>query len=516
MSAHLRFVSLMVLLNLCSTIACADDSIVRTHSGSVRGALDNGVIVFKGIPFAAPPIGNLRWRPPESAVPWREVLPADSFKPQCMQVGPPLPTMPVEPVSEDCLYLNVWTPQRRIRGGHPVMVFVHGGQFKRGSPSTPLYWGGTLARTHSVVIINVAYRVGALGFLVHPGLSAESSHHVSGNYGLLDLIAALQWVRSNATAFGGDPRNVTVFGQSAGAWAINKLMVSPLARGLFDRAIAQSGGDMGPTRTPEGMAVLEDAERSGVAFAATFGATSIAELRRTPAEEIAKSTFDGIPEIPHSNAALPVIDGYVIPADTYSLYAAGRQARVPLLLGYNEAEGSMAQQPVEPDAYVTATRQQYGAMANRFLALFPAESPQAAGRSQAALWAENWFGWQMWSWARAHAATSGKNVYFYHFSAPVYNGHGAELPYVFIYPFGDKWIESGQAEKARLVSSYWTQFARTGNPNRCRLPRWPVFDPSGEQAMLLHASPAPGEMPDLQAHRLMDGYMNSLRTQQGK
>jgi para-nitrobenzyl esterase len=328
-----RLLGIAASLALAPTAIVAGVETIQTSDGRIVGALESDVIVYQGVPFAAPPVGELRWRAPQPVKARQGVLAADSYKPQCMQVGSPLPTMPVEPVSEDCLYLNVWARARSENRKRPVMVYVHGGQFRRGSPSTPLYWGAELARTHDVVIINIAYRIGALGFLVHPELTAESEHRASGNYGLLDMIAALRWIKRNVDAFGGDPDNVTLFGQSAGAWAVNKLMISPLARGLFHRAIAQSGGDMGPTRTAEGLAVLVDAEKSGVAFAATLGARTIAELRRVPAEDIAASKFDGLPEIPHSNAALPIVDGYVIPGDTLTLYAAAQQAPVPLLLG---------------------------------------------------------------------------------------------------------------------------------------------------------------------------------------
>lgn len=497
-------------LTLAAALAfCAEDT-VRTENGLVQGTRDRDVVVYRGIPFAAPPVGDLRWRVPQPARRWDGVLKTDTYRAQCMQLGPPLPTMPVEPVSEDCLYLNLWMPAGRVDAKRPVMVWIHGGQFRRGSPSTPLYWGDELARTKGVVVVNIAYRVGPLGFLVHPDLSDESSHHVSGNYGLLDTIAALQWVQRNVAAFGGDPNNVTLFGQSAGAWAINKLMISPLARGLFHAAIAQSGGDMGPTRTREGMAVLADATKSGIAFAGILGARSIAELRRIPAEQITATEFEGLPEIPHSNAALPIVDGYVIPDDTYKLYSAGKQADVPLLIGYNADEGAFMVRPVEPAAYVAATREQYGALADQFLTLYPAGSEAESKRSQTRLWAESAFGWQMWAWARAHAASAKSKVFFYYFSAKDRNGHGAELPYVFMYAFGGPW-RSNEREMAEVISTYWTNFARTGDPNGSDLPAWPNFGPQREAVMHLGESSVAGEVPDLPMHLLMDTHMNGLR-----
>ncbi len=497
------------VLALAAAAAHSDTSVVSIDSGRVEGTTENGLSIYKGIPFAAPPVGNLRWRAPQPIPASRDVYKAAAFKPQCMQLGPPLPTMPVEPSSEDCLYLNVWAPATTSQTKRAVMVWIHGGQFRRGSPSTPLYWGDELARNHGVVVINISYRVGALGFLAHPELTAESDHRASGNYGLMDLIAALQWVQRNAAAFGGDPQNVTIFGQSAGAWAVNKLMISPLARGLFHRAIAQSGGDMGPSRTGEGLAILVDAEKSGVAFAETFGAHSIKELREVPGDKIVASTFDGVPEIPHSNAALPIVDGYVVPADTYSLYDAGKQANVPLLLGYNVDEGAYIAPRTDTKTFIANVRAQYGSRADQLLALLPTDSDAAAAKSQERLWAESAFGWQMWSWARVHARTSSNKVFFYYFTGKQ-NGHGAELPYVFGHPFIRPWTDDDR-ETARIIASYWTTFAKTGDPNTPPLPRWPTYSREHQEVMHLGENMGVGSMPDDTLHGLMEAHMNSLR-----
>lgn len=498
-----RTVAALLLFALAST-AHADNTIVAIDSGRIEGVTDNGVAIYKGIPFAAPPLANLRWRAPQPLPNWQGVYQALEFKPQCMQLGPPLPSMPEEPTSEDCLYLNVWTPARPSPTKRAVMVWIHGGQFRRGSPSTPLYWGDELARRHDVVVINISYRVGALGFLVHPELTAESEHDASGNYGLLDAIAALRWVQRNAAAFGGDPNKVTIFGQSAGAWVINKLMISPLARDSFHGAIAQSGADMGPSGTNEGMAMLADAERSGVAFAKEFGAHSIKQLREIAADKITASTFDGIPEVPHSNAALPIVDGYVIPADTLSLYDAGKQADIPLLLGYNADEGAYIAPRTDRETFIANVRRQYGPRADALLTLLPPDST----KSQERLWAESAFGWQMWAWARAHAGTSKRQVFFYYFSGRQ-NGHGAELPHVFGHPFMRAW-DNDDRKTTETIATYWTSFAKTGDPNAPGLPRWPAYDNEQPRVMHLGIRTEVGDMPDVPLHVLFDSHMKSV------
>ncbi len=253
---------------------------------------------------------NFRWKEPQPRKHWRGVRKADTFPSQCSQLGPPLPTMPEEPTSEDCLYLNLWTPAKRLNSKLPVMVFFYGGAFRQGSASTPLYASGGLPKTTGIILVTINYRVGPLGFLAHSELSAESPRHVSGNYALLDAIAGLQWVKRNISAFGGDPSRVTIFGQSAGSQLVSLLMISPPARGLFSAAIGESNANMGP-----GMPRLADAERSGASFAATLAARSLAELRRIPAEKITKAPFN----------AWPNIDGYAIPDETFTMFTKGLQ-----------------------------------------------------------------------------------------------------------------------------------------------------------------------------------------------
>jgi len=254
---------------------------VLTESGAVSGIQESGLTVYKGVPFAAPPVGDLRWRPPAHVATWPGTRKADAFAPACMQEGVSMPGETPPAVSEDCLYLNIWTPAKNGQEHLPVIVWIYGGGYVNGSSSMPLYWGDQLAHK-GVMVVTIAYRLGPLGFLAHPELTRESSHHSSGNYGLMDQIAALEWVQRNIAAFGGDAKKVTIAGQSSGSISVSILMASPLAKGLFQHAIGESGGLFEPVELAPKY-LLANAEHDGEKYAASLGATSIAELRRLPA-----------------------------------------------------------------------------------------------------------------------------------------------------------------------------------------------------------------------------------------
>ncbi len=489
----------------------------RTQSGLVRGVADDGLVVYRGIPFAAPPVGNLRWRAPRPAAAWSGVLDATMFEPACMQAGPTLPGM-MERYSEDCLYLNIWTPAKTAGERLAVMVYLYGGGGLSGSGSLRLYWGDRLARK-GVVVVTFNYRVGAFGQLAHPQLTKEAG--TSGNYGLLDAIAALRWVHANISAFGGDPGNVTLFGQSAGAYRESVLMVCPAAQGLFRRVIASSGGEFGTEARHDADPTLIEAERAGIAFLKKLGASTIADARNVPAAKIV--ALDSAMEKDGVSALRANIDDHLIPAQVRALYSRGKQVPVDLLVGSNADEGvNLAFGPPESAAaYRAQVRARYGDFAERFLKLYPGRTDAEARQSQLRLASDD-MSWRMVSWARFQARRGVRHVYLYRFSTiPPFlpwvklhaAGHGAELPYVFGYPPIELLKKFEPAQKAALhtrieeeIQSYWTNFAKTGDPNGPGLPTWPAFNDESEQILDMGDTFVAGELPNRGALTLLDKY----------
>jgi para-nitrobenzyl esterase len=304
-------------------------ALALTTSGSISGVRADGLSVYKGVPFAAPPVGALRWRPPEPVPPWTGTRTATAFAPACMQEGVSMPGEVAPKVSEDCLYLNIWTPAERAAERLPVIVWIYGGGYRNGSASMPLYWGDQLAH-RGVIVVTIAYRLGPLGFLALPELTRESSYGSSGNYGLMDQIAALRWVQHNISAFGGDSNRVTIAGQSSGAISVSILMASPQAKGLFQRAIGESGALFEPLQLAPSY-LLVNAERDGEKYAAALGVHSLQELRRLPATRLLGGGNAG-------GVTHPVIEPYLLPMTPYAAFAAGRQNDVPVLIGSNAEE----------------------------------------------------------------------------------------------------------------------------------------------------------------------------------
>jgi para-nitrobenzyl esterase len=509
-----------LLLALCAIPAlcgqAAQPAPVMTEYGLVQGAAENGLTVYRGIPFAAPPLGDLRWRAPQPAAKWQGVREAVQFAPDPYQGDGK------GNVSEDCLYLNVWTPAKSASERAPVLVWIYGGGFAFGSTSTPVHNGEHLVRK-GVVLVSINYRVGAFGFLAHPELSAESPHHVSGNYGLLDLIAGLRWVKKNIAAFGGDPDRVTIFGESAGGIAVSMLCASPQAEGLFRGAISQSGGSFGPTRATtypgENMRRLADAEQAGIAFAGKAGAASIAELRRIPP--------DKFPGAFGSGAAWPIVDGWVIPDDQFKLYEVGRYHHVDLLVGYNSDEGLSFSREKTPADYAANVRTRYGPFADRLLAAYPA-GPDRVTKTARDLMRDAAFGWHTWSWARLQARAGDTNVFLYYFdqhpdhpadSPQADHGmaHGMDVPYVFqTLDRKDPKLTPGDFAISDTVSTYWTNFAKRGDPNGPGVPAWPRFTKSDHRAMYFHNTATPGPVPSEKSLEVLDAYFAWRRTPEGE
>lgn len=464
----------------------------KVTGGAVQGVANDGIGVFKGIPFAAPPTGQDRWRAPQPVKPWSGVREADRFAPACMQSPQMLKFIGSDAgASEDCLYLDVWTPAKAPGEKLPVMVWIYGGGFAAGATSSPTYAGDKLARL-GVVQVNVSYRVGAFGFLAHPALSKEGGGG-SGNYGLLDQIAGLKWVRDNIAAFGGDPSNVTIFGESAGGISVSMLTASPEAKGLFERAISESGGSFGPPvrklgskAAGENVPTLAVAEARGERFLKKLGAESLAEARAMPAETILKAEGPGL-----GTGFWPVADGHVLLGDQYRLYRRGRFNDTPVLIGTNSDEGaSFVRGKTTPAELEAQVRAQYGKRADTILAAYPHANEKEATRSAQDLMRDSLFGWSTWTWARLQTKHGRHKAFVYYFDhrtpqTPEGAPHASELPYV----FKTLDVRGGQPRPedtavSDLMSRYWTNFAKTGDPNGPGLPQWPAFEAADQQAMV--------------------------------
>lgn len=486
---------------------------VRIEQGLVQGAKLEGLTVYRGIPFAAPPAGDLRWRAPQPALKWDGVKETTKFAPKPIQGSRNASDM-----SEDCLYLNIWTPAKSPDERVPVLVWIYGGGFGGGSTSDPVHNGEHLARK-GVVLVSIAYRVGVLGFLAHPELSAENTNRVSGNYGLLDMIAGLQWIQKNIAAFGGDPKRVTIFGESAGGIAVSMLCASPQAKGLFHGAISQSGGSFGPPRPTtfpgENMKRLPDAERAGEAYCKGAGVSSIAELRQLAPDKLPPGR------------GWPIIDGWVIPDDQYRLYSAGKYNDTPILVGYNSDEGLSFSPPKTPEDYMAGVRTRYGKFADDLIKAYPVGS-NSVPKTARDLMRDAAFGWHTWSWGRLQAQTGRSKVYFYYFDqhpdhpadsprADHGMGHGVDVPYVFQnLNRNNPQTTKGDLEISDAVSTYWVNFAKQGDPNGEGLPRWPAFSDDNPQVMYFKNRPFVGTVPSLESLKVLDAYFAWRRTPEGE
>ena len=458
---------------------------------------DKSIAVFRGIPFAAPPVGGLRWRAPQPVLPWAGVKNATEFSASCIQALTPKGFGPwthefvtQNNVSEDCLYLNVWTPAKSARDGLPVFMWIYGGGFQSGSAEVPIYDGEGLAR-RGIVVVTINYRVGILGFLAHPELTKESGYKASGNYGLLDQIAALRWIRRNIAAFGGDPRRVTIAGQSAGSMSVHDLVASPLAKGLFHGAIEESGGSSldthsaVPVVTPRG---LREAEADGVKFAAAKGASSLAGLRAMSWQELMKPVPGGGSGMAAMLRFSPIVDGYVLPESALRAMLGGKLNDVPTMTGCNLGEISGTILGPAPDVTADKFRQQarsrFGDKAQEFLKLYPAATDEQARASQTrSTRDEALTGMYLWAQKRGATAKTAAYIYLWDHTMPGPNEalygafHTSEVPYVFdSLQTSDRPFTEVDKKIAAMMSDYWANFTRTGDPNGRGLARWPAVD----------------------------------------
>jgi para-nitrobenzyl esterase len=508
---------------ICAVVAFSTSQIcfaatVQTDAGLIEGVQSGDLLIYKGVPFAAPPVGGLRWRDPQPVAPWQGVRDASTFSPVCMQDGTSVPGQPVEPHSEDCLYLNIWRPAKSAGERLPVMVWIPGGGFVGESGSLPLYWGDALAKK-GVILVTINYRVDAFGFFALAELSKESAHGTSGNYGLLDQIAALKWVQRNIASFGGDPGRVTIWGQSAGSMSVNLLMASPLARGLFQRAIGESGGFfIPPSATPfKDSWFLPGNEKIGAEMAAALGTKSLAGLRAVPAGKILKAA--------NPIGGHPVIDGYVLPAEPYAIFAAAKQNDVPILIGSNADEGKpfIDGLTIKAASYAVDIRNTFGDVPDEVLDVYPHATDVQAQAARANFERDLRFGWDVWTWARMQSKTGSAPVFYYYWAhVPPYPagspfaqwgaGHWSELPYTFGHLDQAPWAWT--ADDRRLedaMTTYWTNFAKTGDPNGKSVPSWPAFTNADPRVQHFDGGIATGGVANLPGLAKLDADFTAAR-----
>ncbi|MDF0707520.1 carboxylesterase/lipase family protein [Flagellimonas okinawensis] len=466
---------LILLFLMASSVGYAQ-TIVDTQNGKVEGYAQNGIRIFKGIPFAAPPLGELRWKAPQPVMDWKGIKECKDFGPSPIQ-NTPEPFLcwteefiaKPEPLSEDCLYLNVWAPEKDNDEPLPVFVWIYGGGLSSGSANCDIYDGVQMAE-QGVVFVSLNYRVGVFGFMAHPELSQESGENASGNYGFMDQLQGLKWIKDNIAAFGGDPNNVTIAGQSAGSFSVNAQIASPLASGYFNKAICQSGGILGGRLMQD----LSAAESQGVRFMQSANASSLAELREMPASKLQELSND--PELGRFGV---VLDDYFLPKDLMQHFKNGNHNQVKVLTGWVTGDSALLPTgEVTQESFKNMAERQFGERSDEFLELFPAQTDESALRSQQKM--------NLLSFAAQPsyllAKYMEKEVWLYEFThvptdKPGFPNYGAfhtsEVP--FALHTLDQWKRPWKSEERELenvMSAYWVNFAKTGDPNGKGLPKW--------------------------------------------
>lgn len=463
---------------------------VRTEGGWISGTIEDSVFVYKGVPYAAPPIGTLRWKAPQAVLPWADTLKCTQFGASPIQ-NEPKPFMmwteefitPPNPLSEDCLFLNIWSGAQAASDKLPVFVWIHGGAFSSGSGACAIYNGADMAR-QGIVFVSINYRLGVFGFLAHPELTSESEHASSGNYGLMDQIAAIRWIKDNIAAFGGDSTKITIGGQSAGSMSVQALIASPLTNGLVQGAIAESGA--GRSLMP-----LQNAEEIGAKLAGTANGSTIRDLRELPADSILKLAN----RLPFGSF-FPIKDGYVLTEDIQTTFVARKHQDVPLLAGWVTGDGSLASgKPMNAAQFKEHVRRSFGKKANEVLAVFPANSDDEAAKSQLKLGTMSFAGVPNYQWAIANRS----NTYLYEFTyvptdKPGFPNYGAfhtsEVPFALhTLDHWDRPWQKTDRDVESYLSSYWLNFIKHGNPNGDGLPEWKPYDSKTGQMMRFGKEP---------------------------
>jgi len=494
-----KLLSIFLFLVATSSIAFSqfnsETPRVKTQNGELEGVDESGIKTFKGIPYAAPPVGNLRWREPQAVQNWSGVRKADKFGPRAMQL-PIFSDMVFRSngVSEDCLYLNVWTPAKTGNEKLPVLVYFYGGGFIAGDGSEFRYDGESLAR-RGIVTVTVNYRLGIFGFFAHPELTKESPHHASGNYGLLDQSAALQWVQKNIAAFGGDAKKITIAGESAGSFSVSAQMASPLSRNIIAGAIGESGSLLGLNSTPS----LKDVEKSGTDFATMMKANSLADLRAVSAEDLMKAAAK-----PGAGRFSVCVDGYFFPKSPIEIYQAGEQAHVPLLVGWNSQEMGyqvvMGQDKPNLENYKKAVEKMYGESSTEVLRVYSASNEEDVENVATSLAGDRFIGYSTWKWSDVQSKTGNKPVYRYLYARarppmrdPPINYvaakgavHSAEIEYA-LGNLPTNRVYDWQPEDyqvSEIMQTFFANFIKAGNPNGLGVPEWkPVDNKNGVQVM---------------------------------
>jgi para-nitrobenzyl esterase len=482
---------------------------VKTANGVLEGTTEPpGIRAFKGIPFAEPPVDDLRWKAPQPVKNWKGVRKADAFGPRCMQASMFSDMIfRSNGMGEDCLYLSVWTPAKSAGERLPVLVYIYGGGFQAGDSSEGRYDGESLARK-GIVYVGVNYRLGVFGFFSHPELTRESSHHASGNYGLLDQAEALHWVRKNIAAFGGDPNKITIGGESAGSFSVSALMASPLSRDLIAGAIGESGAFFGQTLRARPLA---KAEEDGAEFASSSGAGSLAALRAMPADQLMQVASKAGPM-----RFAPIADGYFFPESPAAIYSAGKQSHIPLLAGWNADEATaqvlFAKEKPTPENFAKQLQTSFGADAPEAMKMYRASTPEEALQSAKDLAGDQFIAFGTWKWLEVQNQTGGKPVYRYFFTrarppqpGAMVNGvpatqlgatHSSEIEYA-LGNLGYNKVYAWTPEDQKVseqMQTYWANFVKKGDPNGAGLPEWPASNrANGYQVMRLdvdaHAGP---------------------------